>query len=382
MNRMPGEWLRQVAAVLETLNQGVIIEDEEKQIIFANAIFLRMTGSSAEGIVGRGVAELFPQEDIPRLLEQIERRRTIGRNQFEFYLPQADGGRLPVIVTARQIEGPDARLYAVVTVTDISEQKRVQTELSIANSLLEARHQEIEEDLLLAARVQQSLAPKSLSWGAVTIESFYQPVHTIGGDFGLITPRADSLNLLVCDISGHGISSALVANRIYMETMAQIDQGAGLGRMLEHLNRFAIQNLGNSAFYFTLAATRLNRLGRHLQFAGAGHPPAIIVRSGDSPRLLESRSSVLGLFEDAVADQATIEEPVQPCDRIVIYTDGFTECFNSQQEMLGVAGLVEIVQQTAQLPLPLMKQEIINRVAAWRSGVPSDDMSLVIAEVV
>ena len=230
--------------------------------------------------------------------------------------------------------------------------------------------------------MQQSLAPKSLSWGAVTIESFYQPVHTIGGDFGLITPRADSLNLLVCDISGHGISSALVANRIYMETMAQIDQGAGLGRMLEHLNRFAIQNLGNSAFYFTLAATRLNRLGRHLQFAGAGHPPAIIVRSGDSPRLLESRSSVLGLFEDAVADQATIEEPVQPCDRIVIYTDGFTECFNSQQEMLGVAGLVEIVRQTAQLPLPVMKQEIINRVAAWRSGVPSDDMSLVIAEVV
>src|SRR5215471_14905586 len=135
MNRMPGEWLGQVGAVLETLNQGVIIEDEEKKIVFANAIFLTMAGSSAEEIVGRRVAELFPQEDIPRLLEQIERRRTIGRNQFEFYLPQADGGRLPVIVTARQIEGPDARLYAVVTVTDISEQKRVQTELSIANSL-------------------------------------------------------------------------------------------------------------------------------------------------------------------------------------------------------------------------------------------------------
>jgi PAS domain S-box-containing protein len=381
MDKVAPEWLRQVATVLETLNQGVIINDDERRIVFANAIFLELTGLSAGEILGREVQGLFPSQDVPLLLEQIERRRARGKNQFEFYLPQSNGGRLPVVVTARQIQAPDGRPYAVVTVTDISEQKRVQTELSVANSQLEARQREIEAELLLAASVQQSLAPKSLSWGRVGIETFYQPARTIGGDFGLVTPGADYLNLLVCDISGHGIGSALVANRIYTETKSQIEQGVGLGAMLHHLNRFAIQNLSSSSFYFTLAATRLDRAGSRLQFAGAGHPPAMIVRPGGSPRLLASLSGVLGLFDDAVDGKAVIQVPVQIGDRIVIYTDGLTENFNSQEEMLGINGLAEIVRDTATLPLPAMKQEILNRVASWRTGPAADDVSLVIAEV-
>jgi phosphoserine phosphatase RsbU/P len=87
---------------------------------------------------------------------------------------------------------------------------------------------------------------------------------------------------------------------------------------------------------------------------------------------------VLGLLEDAVNQDATIEVPLQAGDRIVIYTDGFTESFNSQEEMLGVDGFSEIVRQTATLSLPKMKQEIIDRVAAWRTGPATDDMSLVI----
>ena len=101
------------------------------------------------------------------------------------------------------------------------------------NALLENRHNEIEEELRLAARVQQSLTPCSLTWGGVAVEAFYAPVRTIGGDFGLVMPRADDLSLLVCDVSGHGIGSALVANRIYTETLAQIEQGVGLGPMVE-----------------------------------------------------------------------------------------------------------------------------------------------------
>src|SRR5208282_4074763 len=101
---------------------------------------------------------------------------------------------------------------------------------------------EIEEDLALAARVQQSLAPKSLVWGNVHVETYYHPVRTIGGDFGLVSPMGDDrLNLLVCDVSGHGIGSALVANRIYSETIAQMRSGVPLGNMLRTLNRFVMQ---------------------------------------------------------------------------------------------------------------------------------------------
>lgn len=380
MNASASEWLTQIASVLETLNQGVIIDDDERKIVFANAMFLEMIGKSADEIVGRGVDQLFPLEDVPSLLEQIQRRRSHGRNQFEFYLPRAQGERLPVVVTSRQISGPDGRPYAVVTVTDISEQKRVQAALTVANSALEARQRELEKDLQLAADVQQSLAPKALTWGRISVETFYQPVKTIGGDFGLVAQDGDHLNMLVCDISGHGIGSALVANRVYMETTSQIAVQSRLDPMLRHLNRFAMQTLGSSAFYFTVAALRLDNDGR-LEFAGAGHPPAMVVEPGKSIRFLESNSSVLGVFEDAIGEQPAIEAHLQPGARVVIYTDGLTESFDSQERMLGTNGLAEIVHQVASLPLPAMKQAILDRVAAWRSGPAVDDVSLVIAEV-
>jgi stage II sporulation SpoE-like protein/PAS domain-containing protein len=152
---------------------------------------------TAEEIFGSEVAKLFSSQAIPSLLEQIERRRIRGHNQFEFYLPRSNGRHLPVVVTARQIQAPDGRPYAVVTVRDISEQNGY---------------------------------------------------------------RCNSAS----DISGHGIGSALVANRIYTETKSQLEHGAGPGPMLQHLNNFAIQNLSSSAFYFTLAAMRLDGSGRLL----------------------------------------------------------------------------------------------------------------------
>jgi phosphoserine phosphatase RsbU/P len=247
--------------------------------------------------------------------------------------------------------------------------------------LLLARQRQIEEELLLAERVQQSLAPKSLRWGGISVETYYQPVWSIGGDYGLVTPREDCLDVVVCDVSGHGISSALVANRIYSETMAQIERGVELASMLRHLNHFVVQNLASSTFYFTVAAARLNRSNRSFQFAGAGHPPAMIIRRGESPRLLESRSMILGLFEDAVHSESTIETPVQAGDRVMIYTDGLTENFNSGGEMLGIDGLKDIVRDVSDLPLAEMKSQILNRVAAWRDGPAADDVSLVVLEL-
>ena len=381
MVEIPHEWLDGVVGILESLNQGVLINNDCGEVVFANALYLQMIGRTADEFIGSKVTDWFPAEDAQELRRQIERRQLEGSNLFEFYLPHSDGRRLPVVITARQIEDPDGVIYAIVTVTDISAQKRAENALREVNVQLEQRHREIEEDLLLAARVQQSLVPGSLMWGGASVETFYQPVRTIGGDFGLVAPRPDHLSLMICDVSGHGIGSALVANRIYTETMSQIERGAALGPMMEHLNRFVIGSLRSSVFYFTVVAARLDLAARTLEFVGAGHPPAMIVKPGEAPRLLESRSSVLGLLPDAVDLQTAMKIPVVAGDRIILYTDGFTESFNTKDDMLGVEGLADIVRETARLPLPEMTQEMVNRVAAFRHGPPADDMSLVVVEI-
>ncbi len=376
------EWLAQIEGLLETLNEGVIVTDDCHRILYVNSCFEEMIGRSSSEMVGHAASKFYNEEEFAFILKQIELSVETGRNRFEFVLPLHDGGRMPVIVSSRRLEDPDGRDFAIVTFTDISHQKSTEAKLRDANVRLEDRQREMDEDLALAARVQQSLAPRSIVWGGLKVDTYYHPVRTIGGDFGLVSPFDDDhLNLLVCDVSGHGIGSALIANRIYTETATQLGNAAELGQMFRDLNRFVMQSIGGSIFFFTVAAARIERNGRRMTFAGAGHPPGMIVTPGEEPRMLESRSMVLGALPEAVDDDAVLHADLEPGDRVVLYTDGITDVFNSQGEMLGVSGVQKFVRETSLLPFREMKQGILDRVAEWREGPPADDVSLVLVEV-
>ena len=376
------EWLLQIEGILETLNEGVLVSDYCQRIIFVNSYFEEMTGILSAEILGRDASHFYSPAEYEFLMAKVDEGMRAGKNHYEFVLPKSDGSRLPVIVGARRIEDPNGLEFSIVTFTDISEQKFAQSQLHKANAQLEERHREIEEDLGLAARVQQSLAPQSIVWGGMQVDTYFHPARTIGGDLGLVSSLdGEHLHLLVCDVSGHGIGSALVANRIYTEIVAELRRGAPLGDMMRHLNRFVLKNIGGSVFYFTAAAARIDRGGRRMTFAGAGHPPGMIVTPGQEPRLLDSRSMVLGTLPDAVGGEASTEEDLDPGDRVVLYTDGLTEVFDGSGDMLGVEGLQKAVRETAHLPLSEMKREILDRVTDWSEGPPTDDMSLVLLEV-
>jgi sigma-B regulation protein RsbU (phosphoserine phosphatase) len=375
--------LQEMEPILETLNDGVIVADDSDQILFVNTVFEELTGFPRSQIIGRNARQLYHRADEFALAQALNQKALeMGRAREELSLPTKDGGRLPVVVSLRAMHGPDGEHFSVVTLTDISEQKHTEEKLRDAIAGLEKRQREIDQDLVLAARVQQSLAPEPFLWGGMRVDTFYQPAHTIGGDFGLVRPSDEKhLNLLVCDVSGHGISSALVANRIYSETVTLLGNRAPLADVLRRLNSLVIQNIGTSGFFFTLAAARIDRDARTMEFAGAGHPPAMIVQPGAEPRLLRSRSAVLGMLPDAVNADATLYRELEYGDRIVLYTDGLTDVFNSRGEMLKVEGVQSFVRETALLPFGEMKQGILDRVAAWRDGSPGDDVSLVLVEV-
>jgi PAS domain S-box-containing protein len=375
------EWLTKIETVLEVLNEGVLIADDRHRILFANSRFLEMTGFSRRELIGSDASSFYSSQEWSFLTPQIDIALQAGRNRLSFVLPRKGGGRLPVIISSRTIHNSGTQ-FGIWTFTDISEQVRAQEELRSANVKLQKRQMEIEEDLRLAARVQRSLAPRSLVWDKMSVDSFYHPVHSIGGDFALVNSLdREHLSLLVCDVSGHGIGSALVANRIYSETTTHLRNGMPFVDMFEELNRFLIKDIDISGLYVTVAAARIDAHRRSMVFAGAGHPPAMIARRGQNPLLLESRSMVLGALPDAVDVTTTLEVPLHPDDRIVLYTDGISEVFNSRGEMLGVEGVQEIVRQASTLPADEMKQGILDGVGAWREGPPTDDVSLMLVHV-
>lgn len=381
INKEKPEWLAQMETVLEVLNDGVVIADDRLGILFANSRFVEMTGIPRQDLIGFDPAHFYSSLELDFLMQRIKVGLRDGHNRYAFVLPQKGGGRLPVIISSRTIENFGGR-FGIVTFTDISEQVRAEEELRLANEKLQKRQMEIEEDLRLAARVQKSLAPNCLAWDTLSVDTFYHPVHSIGGDFALVHTQAhERVSLLICDVSGHGIGSALVANRIYSEATAHLRSGTPFIDMFNDLNRFLLEDIAGSGMYITVAAARIDVRRRNLVFAGAGHPPALLARPGHEPLLLESRSMVLGALPDAVDVTTTVDVPLLPDDRIVLYTDGITEVFNSRGEMLGIEGVREIVRQASALPARQMKPSILDGVAAWRNGPPSDDVSLVLVHI-
>jgi PAS domain S-box-containing protein len=226
------DWLLQMESVLDTLNEGVVIVDDGLRVVYVNDVLLVWSGYQRQDLIGRTPNSVFPAEDLPYLYQQHAKGQRYGRNRHEFYFPRKDGEKVPAIISGRMILGPDGRQYSVLTIVNISDQKCVEQQLRQANLQLEQRQKEIEAELALAARVQESLAPRSLVWGRVAVEAYYNPVRSVGCDFGLVLPHSDEfLSLLVCDVSGHGIGSALVANRIYSETLHGLERNIGPRRL-------------------------------------------------------------------------------------------------------------------------------------------------------
>jgi PAS domain S-box-containing protein len=381
LNTQTPDWLHQTKSILEELNEGVVIIDDQLRIVFINDALLRIGQYERGEIEGRTPDAIFPSRDMPSIMQQHESGQFYGRSRTEFYFPRKGGEKVPAIFSGRTIHGPDGHDYVLLVVTDISSQKRAEEQLRESNTLLEQRYREMETDLLLAARVQQSLAPQSLVWNDVSVESYYSPARTIGGDFGVVFPHGhENLSILMCDVSGHGIGSALMANRIYSETLHQLERKTSPGSLLRHVHDFVHDRLETDGFYFTMAAVRFTMRGHRATYAAAGHPPAMLVSNG-VVRLLESQNGILGCLSEIAPSESANEIDLAPGDRLVLYTDGLVEVFNAKQEMLGIEGFSQLVLHAANLKLPDMRQAIIDGVAAWRNGLLADDVSLVIIEI-
>jgi len=375
------DWLLQMESILEELNEGVVIVDNQLRVVFANEALTRLGQYERGEIQGRAPDTIFPPEDIPYIMRQHESGHRYGRHRNEFYLPRKNGEKVPAIFSGRVIQAPDGQEYVVVTVTDISEQKRIEEQLRSANALLEKRQKEIDAELTMAALIQESLAPHNLVWKDLAVEAYYSPARTIGGDFGIVLPHGDEfLNLILCDVSGHGIGSALMASRIYSETLHALERRTEPGGLLQHLHDFVHDRIAQEGFYFTMAAAQFRQCGRRMTFAAAGHPPAILVSNG-SLRRLGSHNGILGYLSETAPSESSDEVELASGDRLVLYTDGLVEVFNSSKEMFGVEGLETLVRQSATRALPEMKRAILDGVAAWTPGALADDVSLVIVEV-
>ncbi len=186
-------------------------------------------------------------------------------------------------------------------------------------AIAEERERRYREELSIAANIQQSLMRArmpSLSWAQVSALSV--PCSEVGGDFFDIVENSDSLSVVVADISGKGISAAILASTLQGLVYAQLAARQPLNTIVEVVNRYICGR--KTGKYATLAILRIAPDGT-LEYINCGHVPPYLYDKACS-RLSESNVPV-GLIEDAPFHAGTVR--LTPGDRVLVVTDGVTE---------------------------------------------------------
>ena len=254
------------------------------------------------------------------------------------------------------------------------------TVLENARLLEEERDkQQMEEELRLARTIQQSLLPSQLpSSGWLRACGSSEAAHVVGGDyFDVMEVNAACWSAVVADVSGKGVSSALLASLLQGALIAATDHPGSLGRRIDRLNRFVIDRTGGEK-YATVFHCLIDREGR-LSYVNAAHCPPVVVRAGAPPVELEATGMPVGLIETAAFTVA--EYRLHPGDKLVIYTDGVTEAQNAAGEFFGKKRLWTILKKHCAASCAAMHDAIQQEVAAFTEGAPqSDDITLVVLE--
>ena len=207
------------------------------------------------------------------------------------------------------------------------------------------------------------------------VAAYSIPCRYVGGDFYDLFTLEDGRSVLILgDVSGKGISAALLASMAQGVIHALFHSGLSLPDVLTRLNRLLVRKSDVQRF-LTLFCALIAPDGT-VDFINAGHNPAILVRESGGTELLSSGSMLLGAFD--FAEYHAHETKLEPGDVLVIFSDGVTEAANAANQLFGDQRLEQLVQQSASLSAQDIKGRIEQDVVKFTRGFPqSDDITLI-----
>jgi len=255
---------------------------------------------------------------------------------------------------------------------------------------MSGRFRSLAQDLVDARRIHEAIFPRPITDGPVRLAFHYEPSMHIGGDF--VYARTDTLpgkplpvlSVVVVDVTGHGVGSALAVNRLHAElerTLAR-DPGTGPGRLLGDLNDYLHYTLAIHSVYASALCLRFdpNESGRELSWASGGHPPAILRRADGHMERLWSSAFVLGTVPGNEYDADERAGPFSLGDTLVAYTDGAIEARTPDGAMIGIDGLEDMVRNLTreQRDADRIARSLARAVDAGRAPGPVSDDTLIV----
>jgi sigma-B regulation protein RsbU (phosphoserine phosphatase) len=198
---------------------------------------------------------------------------------------------------------------------------------------------------------------------------------TVAGDFyDYLVANENQAGILVADVSGHGVPAALIAAMVKLVATTQHVNAAAPAELLAGMNAALCGNTQEQ--FVTAAYVYLDAETANLRYSAAAHPPMLLVRGGAVREIVEN-GLMLAAFPSATF--STADHPLQPGDRLVLYTDGILEAADARKEEFGQARLQALLLEAAHLPAEKTADRLIHAVQQWAHS-QDDDLTVIICD--
>jgi sigma-B regulation protein RsbU (phosphoserine phosphatase) len=264
---------------------------------------------------------------------------------------------------------------------------------SVERLLLESQERlRLQSELEIAREVQRQLFPQSApEIPGLKLHGVCKAARSVSGDYyDFLTVDENRVGLVLGDVSGKGISAALLMAAIQSALRAQFYDGFVLGRtpqrqgfstsqMVDRLNRQLYENTPLEK-YVTFFLAIYDARTRRLSYTNAGHIPPVLFQ-GNRIERLRAGGTVVGLFPSAFYEEGEVQ--LEPGDLLVAFTDGITEPENTYGEEFGESRVFEVTRRARNASPEVLVEEIYRSVNEW-TGSPDlqDDMTLLLARAV
>jgi PAS domain S-box-containing protein len=256
---------------------------------------------------------------------------------------------------------------------------KYQRQLQEKEKSLLAFYDRINEDLEIAKVTQKNLVAWSFPASPYyRIASFFRPFEKVGGDVINYHLEPDFMELLFADVSGHGISAAMVSGMVVLAFQNSSRLKEDTGQCLSSMNRDLKMVVLNH--HISAVVVKYFFREKKIYFAYAGHPPLAVLRKG---KLIDLDGMNTPLLTIENAKYFESEYILESGDRLVFYSDGCFEVFNEKQEFLGLHPFWKILTKYHTIEsAEEYIQKCIREVLEYCKDDIRDDLSMMVIDVI
>jgi PAS domain S-box-containing protein len=264
-----------------------------------------------------------------------------------------------------------------------------QSAVSLSNAL---HYQELGEkarlqgELDAARSIQQRLTPNQKpSIPHVNLKGIYYPAFEVGGDYlDYFKTETGNWVVVIADVCGKGIPAALLMTILRSAFRVDARNETSARNLLCSVNDSMRVNLDDRSFV-TAVCLIINKDGKTMSYARAGHPKLIKITADNKVETIESSGIALGFISDSSAFSGFIEEitiPLLAGERYLIYTDGLTEAVNNEKDPYGNKRLNDLLASTMTTSPESILDAIMSDVKLFSNGAPyHDDLTVIALQV-